>query len=113
MRLPRHFGGLIGATALTSMSVHLMVHRRQAVAERAQLNGRISILESLVGRLQSGEHISGAEIERLQKLSKPGGGGGDDAHQPALSWKEVILGRKTESVPLDEAAVIQEWQAGE
>lgn len=89
------------ATALTSLSFHLLFARRDAAAKHAQFTARITILESLVGRLRTGERVADAEIDKLTSLSRKIQQGNEDddlgrslqPRGPSVSWKEVLLGK--------------------
>jgi len=88
---------LIYSTALTSLSFHLLFHKRQAEVDRAHLTAQVSILESLVQQLRSGQNVPVEEIDRLSKLSKTHEGGeSTGARMEKVGWREVFLGRKRE-----------------
>jgi hypothetical protein len=102
---------IIYSVALTSISYHLLVHKKTAEAQKAQLTARISILESIIQSLRSDNLPSDVEIERLKKLARA-----HDIHaQPPatlggivnekVNWRDVFLGRKRVS------ANESEWDA--
>lgn len=87
---------IVYSLALTSISMHLLYQRRAAQEDRSRLSAKISILESLLQRLDEGERISPGELERQQKLA-----GLLDSHSSEsrdtdtkIGWKDVLLGRK-------------------
>jgi hypothetical protein len=90
---------LLYSTALTSLSFHLLFHKKQSEVDRAHLNAQTSILESLVHQLRSGQDVSDEEIERLCRLAKTHEDGhmeGVGARREKIGWKAVFLGRKTD-----------------
>lgn len=79
------------------MSLHLLTARREAVTQHDRYMARITILESLVERLQRKEHVEKSEIDRLLILSRrafyessPKESATNDS---LISWKEVFFGR--------------------
>lgn len=96
--------------------------RRDAAAERARYTARISILESLIGRLKTAEPIGTSEIERLTALSRKleeghetdDLGHSDHRREESISWKEVFFGtrRKGELDESPEDRGKQELNAG-
>jgi len=96
----RYAPHIVYSLALTSVSMHLLYQRREAEEDRSRLSARISILESLVDRLNRGERINQGEVDRLRKL----GGLLDtpesifmDTHSK-IRWRDVLLGRKEHHV---------------
>jgi len=90
---------LIYATALTSLSFHLLFQKKQSEIDHAHLAAQTSILESLAHRLRSGQDILDEEVERLCRLAKTH----EETHvegagvkREKVGWKEVFLGRKIE-----------------
>ncbi|KAF8525986.1 hypothetical protein BU17DRAFT_83490 [Hysterangium stoloniferum] len=102
-KLTDHLGQLLTATALTTASFHLLFARRHAAAERARYAARITILESIILRLQAGDQIQDAELNKLIMLSRKVQGENNDEDDlgdsqvrgGSISWKEVILGRSS------------------
>lgn len=92
---------VIYSTALTSLSFHLLFHKRQVEVDRAHLTAQISILESLIQQLRSGQNITDEEIDRLSRLAKTH----EDSESTGvrreaskkIGWREVFLGRRMES----------------
>ncbi|KAL5504604.1 hypothetical protein ACEPAH_7267 [Sanghuangporus vaninii] len=70
MPLPTYFPHIIYATALISLSLHLLSSRRDGAAARQQAEARISLLEGLAGQLRAGERVSEEEISRVRRLMR-------------------------------------------
>jgi hypothetical protein len=90
---------IIYSIALTSVSIHLLIQRKAAVERRAHVDAQISILESIVHRIQNDKNVSDEEIEKLQKLARAHKGFGPSsevagAADEGIGWKDVILGTK-------------------
>lgn len=116
---------------ITSLALNLSVQRTARETEGARHRAQISVLEKLVGRLQS-RHAESAttkaredlteaeqdEIERELELVGLGRGRGKEAvsaemsvkTDEATSWKEVFLGKKGKGYePEDDKT---DWEAG-
>jgi len=96
----RYLPHVLYSTALTSLSVHLLTRKRAAQDDRQRLAARTSILEGLVGRLRSGEHIPDAEIERMLRLGKTEDEdtiASREAQRTEIdtTWKTAIFGRRS------------------
>lgn len=90
---------LIYSVALTSLSFHLLFHRKQVELDRAHLTAQTSILESLAQQLRSGQNISDTEVERLSRLAKTHAEGSVEtasANKEKIGWGDVFLGRARE-----------------
>ncbi|KAM6502870.1 hypothetical protein JOM56_002847 [Amanita muscaria] len=88
------------AIAVTSISIHLVSKRRAFEDERANVNARISILESIAEQLRSGKPINDDEVERLKRLARDPVKRDEEAMKSKseeISWKEVFLGQKSQS----------------
>lgn len=68
MPLPPYLPHIIYTTALTSITLHLLVTRKDADAAQRKADARISLLEGLAGRLRSGEHVDSDEVTRVRRL---------------------------------------------
>lgn len=97
MPVSQYIPHLIYSTALTSLSFHLLYHRKQTEVDRGHLTAQISILESLKQQLQSGQHVPEEEIERLLRLSKTHEESNLNLKKEKIGWKAVFLGRKLEA----------------
>jgi hypothetical protein len=91
----RYVPHIIYSLALTSFAMHLLYQRRDAEEDRSRLSAKISILESLAGRLEKGERIDPTEVTRLRKLA----GLLDSSKQETnkeekISWRDVLFGRR-------------------
>ncbi|EGN92766.1 hypothetical protein SERLA73DRAFT_190614 [Serpula lacrymans var. lacrymans S7.3] len=98
MSVPRYLPHLIYSTALTSVSIHLLWHRKQQEEDNARISAQVSILESLVSQLQSGRPVKDEEIDRLRKLAQVHDDertGVNPAAAGSIGWKDVIWGRKS------------------
>ena len=97
------------ATAIVSLSLHLLSKRRESEDLRRRAQARITVLESLVNRFESGEHVSDDEILRMRKmvhgdpqsivvreargiLARPrvGVDAGDVVEEDNVNWKTVV-----------------------
>ncbi|KZT41959.1 hypothetical protein SISSUDRAFT_981165 [Sistotremastrum suecicum HHB10207 ss-3] len=112
----RYIPHLISATLLTSLSMHLLMHRKGSQDERATLDARISVLESLVARVKSGENVSDREIQRLKNLGRGSGSTGLGVDMGTVSeslrstgWRDMVLGKK----PVEDPAATRELESGE
>ncbi|KAI0043752.1 hypothetical protein FA95DRAFT_1574889 [Auriscalpium vulgare] len=91
----RYIPELIYSLAFSSLSVHLLLARRDAATSRRQLSARISLLDELATRLRAGEDMSRAEVARMRRLAWEGeaessiGGEGEE-----IGWREVVFGRR-------------------
>jgi hypothetical protein len=90
---------VIYSTALTSLSFHLLFHKKQAEMDRSHLSAQISILESLAHRLRSGQDVSDEEVERLFRLAQTH----EETHakgvmpmKEKVRWKDVFWGKKVD-----------------
>ncbi|KAH9949294.1 hypothetical protein B0H21DRAFT_729507 [Amylocystis lapponica] len=106
----RYIPHLLYSMAITSLGMHLLRQRKAAETDRARLTAQLSILESTVQRLRSGEHIPEREFDRLWKLARspeelplpaPAASG-----EEAISWREVLLGQK--QTPTS-SFTVEEW----
>jgi hypothetical protein len=80
--------------AITSISMHLVVQKRNSQAERDNLQARISILSELVRQLNSDEKPSPGEVERQLKLARQTTSGDTESSEGEIGWREVIFGRQ-------------------
>lgn len=95
------------SVAITSISIHLVNQRRISSDERARTEAQITILQSISQQLQSDKPLSNAGLQRLRRLARPPKDGEDSPEsdlKDAISWKEVVLGRKR-----SENAEVSEW----
>jgi len=92
---------ILYSTALTSLSFHLLFHKKQSEVDRAHLSAQVSILESLAQRLRSGQDVPDEEVERLCRLAKTHertATTGFGVKLEKVRWRDVVLGRKMEEV---------------
>ena len=82
------------AIAVTSISIHLVNKRRSFSDEKANVNARMSILETITEQLRSDKSISNEELERLKRLARAPVKNESTAGGEHISWKEVIFNRK-------------------
>jgi hypothetical protein len=97
MALRRYLPELLSALALSSLSVHLLNHRRAAQDHTARLDARISVLADLATRLRAGEHFDDAQLEQLLKLAAAPPGAVTPTNTSAtqsVSWRDVLFGRR-------------------
>jgi len=88
------------AIAVTSISIHLVSKRRTFEDERANVNARISLLESIAKQLRSDKPINDEEVERLKRLARDPVKRDEEtakSKSEEISWKEVFLGQKRQS----------------
>ncbi|KAK2467416.1 hypothetical protein APHAL10511_000651 [Amanita phalloides] len=83
------------AIAVTSISIHLVNKRRVFEDEKASVNARISILESIAQQSRSGNPAD-EELERLKRLARPPVkvNSTSTSSGEGISWKEVMFGRR-------------------
>jgi hypothetical protein len=91
-----------------------MYQRRDAEEDRSRLSAKISILESLAGRLEKGERIDPSEIARLRKLAGPlNSSKQESTTEETIQWREVFFGRKEHSGTVGTDALDQkDWEKG-
>lgn len=85
---------LFSSLAIISLSIHIIYHRNLFENQRAETEARISVLQSIVERLQSKEGIAKDELERLKKLARASESQIEDVTAGELSWKEAFFGKK-------------------
>lgn len=94
--------------AITSLGMHLLRQRKQVEADRARIGAQVSILESTLQRLKSGDVVSDREYEKLRKLAftpaEPQVHPAQASERESIGWKEVLLGRKEL-----QTSVAEEW----
>ena len=87
---------ILYATALTSVSIHLLWQRNIEREDRARYHAQVSILEGLARQLRSGVPITDEEVTRLKNLARVHGQGeGQKQSTEVVRWSEVVWGRKT------------------
>ncbi|EAU91871.1 hypothetical protein CC1G_04638 [Coprinopsis cinerea okayama7 len=87
------------AIAVTSISIHIVGHKRESEEERTRYESRISILEQIRDHLRNpNSTTSKDEIERLKRLARPLK---EDPHadgrklpEVEIGWRDVWFGRK-------------------
>lgn len=93
-----HFSGyrphLLYSLAITSLSIHLIYHRKFSEGQRAQINAQISILQDISQQLRSNKVLSKDELERLRNLARPSEAAFEDITAGTMTWKEALLGKK-------------------
>src|ERR1700733_9845719 len=82
------------SAAIISLSIHLVNHQRSSSDDRARLNARISILQSISQQLQSERPPSSHELERLKRLARSEPIYSGSQLEESIGWKEVVFGRK-------------------
>jgi len=104
----RYFPHAFFAIALTSISIHLVSHRRTVEEERSRIQAQISVLESIKEQLQSDKPLSNGELERLKKLARPVDTGHEqrevESHKE-VGWTNIFRGRKRS----DAEAELSKW----
>ena len=109
----RYIPHIIYAVALTSSSIHLLNHRKNAAEERALLRARESVLVSIIEKLKKGDNMSDAEITRLRYLGERKEFEGmvkqelQTSGVPTTSWRDTFLGKKGSAAEDDRLA--REW----
>lgn len=78
------------STAISTLSIHLVVHRNSYKDEKSRILGKISVLEEMANRLKTGEQIPAEEMKHLRRLLKRNASG----YEEEISWKEALLGKK-------------------
>ncbi|KAF5352076.1 hypothetical protein D9758_009446 [Tetrapyrgos nigripes] len=89
---------ILYSTAITSLSIHLLYQRRHFEDQRAAVQARISVLESIVQELRSNKNLSPDDLARLKRLARPPE---EKEEEEDLSWREVFSGKvgKKDSPP--------------
>lgn len=106
MPLPRYLPHLLYSTALISITIHLISKKAEIAEQQAHAKAQITILESIIGRLKSGENVLDAEIVRLRRLTRDSEQGvietANMRKEKDVDWKSVVFGRRTEKQIKDE-----------
>jgi hypothetical protein len=88
------------SVAVISLSMHLVSERKTSSDERARMNARISILQSISEQLQSGRPLLSDDLERTKRLTRfPEQSLFEFGLKDPIGWKEVIFGQKGSSTP--------------
>ena len=117
MPLPTHLPHVIYATALTSLSIHLLATRRAGADARHAAEARRSILEGLASRLRAGERVEDDEMARIARLLREGevkSGEGSSVRESELDWRAVLFGRGDKDDSLrtqSEERAVKEWDS--
>lgn len=83
------------SVALLSISIHSVGTRTACSEERARINARISILESISEQMRSNKSLSDDELERLKRLARPPEKLASDSEpQKIMAWKDIFLGQR-------------------
>jgi len=94
----RYLPHVLYSLAITSLSVHLLVHRNAAAAQRAHLAAQISILQSLAQRLKAADTpLPDGELEMLGRLVRAHDDKAPSAQRVlggGVGWKDVFFGAK-------------------
>jgi len=89
---------LLFGVAITSTSIHLLWHKREAQEQRRHYATRIALLEDTTRRLCAGEHVPESDFSMIKKLAAEPGAAEAAARgvEPDgdIGWRDVILGRK-------------------
>jgi hypothetical protein len=96
MALPHFLPHVLYSLAITSLSIHLILHKKEVDAQRANLTAQISILESIAQRLKW-DKPPDDELKRLKRLARAHEAGSPVqglSKDLTVSWKDVILGAK-------------------
>jgi len=101
MPLPTYLPHLIYATAISSLSLHLLMQKKSSAERIRQAGARISVLETLASRLEAGENVTDDEIARSRRMVREGAKdlyeevnkAGGMMKEADVDWKTVVLGR--------------------
>jgi hypothetical protein len=93
--------------------MHLLYQRRQAEEDRSHFSAKITILESLISRMNQGERINRGEVDRLRKLA----GLDTPEHifmdtRTKIRWRDVFLGCKEQPVTSPSNWDQKDWEKG-
>lgn len=98
MTFTQYLPHVVYSTALTSLAMHSLFHRKEAEEERSHVAAQISILDSMAQRLRSGEDIPDKEFAQLWKLAKSHDVAPENENKEAgkgeIGWKDMFLGKK-------------------
>ncbi|KAJ7072824.1 hypothetical protein C8F01DRAFT_1076684 [Mycena amicta] len=89
------------AMLLANASFFYYVKLKTTAAERNRSEARLSVLESAVRQLRSGDPLTEGDLARLKKLAtpRPLGDAEDQAHRyEPVSWKEIFWRNKDKNV---------------
>ncbi|KAF9268512.1 hypothetical protein L218DRAFT_513838 [Marasmius fiardii PR-910] len=81
---------LLYSVAITSISLHLVYRRRFFSEQKARIDARESVLQSIVDELRTEKPLAPEELQRLRRLARTSEG---VTYNERFSWKEVLLGR--------------------
>jgi hypothetical protein len=101
MLVSSYFPHALYSAAIISFSIHLVNQQRSSSDDRARLNAKISVLQSISQQLQSSNPLSNHELERLRRLVRPVQSPSEYQLKEHIGWKEVIFGRK----PIDSSGI--------
>jgi len=90
----RYIPHIVYTIALTSISTHLLWHRKEYEEQRRHHETHISLLENTIARLKSGERASEKEFERIIKFGKGPELDTVEEVKEIIGWRAVLLGRK-------------------
>ncbi|KAL1746662.1 hypothetical protein HDZ31DRAFT_81045 [Schizophyllum fasciatum] len=96
MSFRRYSVELFSATAIVSLSIHRIRLKKQWEEEELSLGARTSVLEGIVHRLRSGDHIPEDEMARLRRLARPAHAQGPISGAD-ITVKEMFVGRKPQA----------------
>lgn len=96
---------VIFSIAVTSLSIHIVGHKKDSEEERARYEARVSVLEQIRDHLKSPNPTSAHEIERLKRLSRPIEPSAATLPEVTLGWRDVWFGKK----PTKTDGEMSEW----
>lgn len=119
MPLPPYLPHIIYATALSSLSLHLLNTRKSSKEQRYAVDGRISLLEGLATRLRSNEDLSEKEVTKILKLAGSTTNFNnvlkkESPTEEKIGWKSVFFGRPSGTEQeWDEESLKKLWEDSE
>ncbi|GJE94687.1 hypothetical protein PsYK624_108580 [Phanerochaete sordida] len=100
--------------ALTSLSTHMLWHRKEAEDQRAYWTARLRLLDDTAARLRAGLPVRPDDFDVIQKMARVPGSDRAAARgieaTDHLGWKEVLLGRKDGPGSQSERLDMKDWE---
>jgi len=104
----RYIPHIVYTIAITSISTHLLWHRKEADDQRRHVSAHIALLESTTARLRAGESIPEAEWSRIRKFGEKSLSSEEmereravarglvrtEGEKESIGWKEALLGSR-------------------
>ncbi|THH17458.1 hypothetical protein EUX98_g9128 [Antrodiella citrinella] len=104
----RYIPHIIYTLAITSISTHLLWHRKESDDQRRHVSAHIALLESTVARLRAGDRLPDDELDRVLRFGEKSlsqeemeraravarGLVRTEGEKESIGWKEALLGSR-------------------